>query len=112
MNFGQLIECNVRKIFLEKPCTKCHGETSPRHFPEKLKLSIFPDQESKVLYSLFLLRDKLRAVETYRNESANHFPLPHFTFFKKIKTGLGIVSLPQCPRSFLRKIFLLLYSIN
>ena len=112
MNFGQLIECNVRKFFLEKPCTKCHGETSPRHFPEKLKFSIFLDQKSKVLYSLFLLHDKLRAVETYWNESANHFLLPHFTFFKKIKTSLGIVSLPHYPRSFLRKIFLLLYSIN
>ena len=112
MNFGQLIECNVRKIFLEKSCTKCHGETCPRHVSEKLKLSIFLDQKSKVLYSLFLLHVKLRAIETYWNESANHFLLPHFTFLKKIKTGLGIVSLPHYPRSFLRKIFVLLYSIN
>ena len=29
MKFGQLIECNMRNIFLEKSYTKCGGETSP-----------------------------------------------------------------------------------
>ena len=42
--FGRLIECNMRKIFLEKSYTKCDGETSSRHFSEKLKLSISLDQ--------------------------------------------------------------------
>ena len=37
---GQLIECNMRNIFFEKLYTKCGGETSPRPFSEKLKLSI------------------------------------------------------------------------
>ena len=40
MKFGQLIECNMRNIFLEKSYTKCGGETSPIPFSEKLKLSI------------------------------------------------------------------------
>ena len=44
MKFGQLIECNMRNIFLEKSYTKCDGETSPRPFSEKLKLSISLDQ--------------------------------------------------------------------
>ena len=44
MKFGQLIKCNMRNIFLEKSCTKCVGETSPRPFPEKLKLRIPLDQ--------------------------------------------------------------------
>ena len=44
MNFGQLIEYNMRNIFLEKSYTKCGGETSPRPFSEKLKLSISLDQ--------------------------------------------------------------------
>ena len=35
--FGQLIECNMRNIFLEKACTKCCWETSPRPFSEELK---------------------------------------------------------------------------
>ena len=50
----------MRNIFLKKSCPKCIGETSPRPFAEKLKLSISLDQQSKVLYSLLLLYDKLR----------------------------------------------------
>ena len=44
MKFGQLIECNMRNIFLEKSYTKCGGETSPRSFSEKLKLNVTLDQ--------------------------------------------------------------------
>ena len=44
MKFGQLIECNMRNIFIEKSYTKCGGETSPRTFSENLKLSISLDQ--------------------------------------------------------------------
>ena len=55
MKFSQLIECKMRNIFFEKSYTKYGGETSSRPFSEKLKLSISLDQESKTLYSLFLL---------------------------------------------------------
>ena len=65
MKFGQSIECNMQNIFHEKSCTKCHGETSPRPISEKLKLNISLTQWSKVLYSLFLLYPKLRAIEIY-----------------------------------------------
>ena len=65
MKFGQLVECNMRNTFLEKSSTIYGGETSPRPFSEKLKLSISLDQKSKVLYSLFLLYAKLRAIEIY-----------------------------------------------
>ena len=44
MKFGQLIEYNMRNIFLEKSSTKFGGRTSPRPFPGKLKLSIALDQ--------------------------------------------------------------------
>ena len=44
MKFGQLIECNMRNIFLGKSYTKCGRETSLRLFSEKLKLSISLDQ--------------------------------------------------------------------
>ena len=40
MKFGQLIDYDLRNIFLEKSCTKCGGETCPRPFSEKLKLSM------------------------------------------------------------------------
>ena len=65
MKFGQLIEHEIRDIFLEKSYTKCGGETFSRHFSKKSKLSLSPDQEFKVLYSLFLLYAKLRAIEIY-----------------------------------------------
>ena len=44
MKFGQLIEDNARNIFLEKSDLKCGGETSPRLFSGKLKISISLDQ--------------------------------------------------------------------
>ena len=44
MKFDQLINYNVRIIFIKKLYTTCGGETSPRLFSEKLKLSISLDQ--------------------------------------------------------------------
>ena len=64
MKFGQLIEYNLRNIFLEKSYTKCVRETIPRPFLKKSKLSIFLEQYSKVLYILFLLFAKLRTIES------------------------------------------------
>ena len=61
IKFGQLMECNMRNIFLEKSCTKCGGETSPRLFSEKLKLSISVDQ-SFIKFAFIA-----RQVEGYRN---------------------------------------------
>ena len=56
MKFSQLTEYKMRGIFLEKPITKCGGETIPRAFSKKSKLSL------KALYSLFLLYSKLRSI--------------------------------------------------
>ena len=44
MKFGQLIEYNIRNIFLQKSYTECGGETSPGHVSGKLKLGISLDQ--------------------------------------------------------------------
>ena len=62
---NQAIEKNMKAIFLEKPYIKYGGETSPRPFSGKLKLSISLDQQAKDFYSLFLLNPKLRAIEIY-----------------------------------------------
>ena len=45
VKFGQLIEYNMRNIFLEKSYTKCGGETIPKPFSKKSKLSISLDQQ-------------------------------------------------------------------
>ena len=63
MKFRQLIEYTMRNIFLEKSYAKC-GETSPRHFPEKSKLSISLAQQSKVLLQ-FVFNECY--VKRYRN---------------------------------------------
>ena len=65
MKFGQLIECNMRKIILGKLYAKCGGETSPRPFSKKLKFTISLEQWSKVLQFFFLFYDKLRAFKIY-----------------------------------------------
>ena len=44
ITFGQLIEFNMRNIFLEKSYKKCGGKTIPRPFAKKSKLSISLDQ--------------------------------------------------------------------
>ena len=49
MKFGQLIEYNMRNIFLEKLYTKCRGEASPRLFCKTSKLSIILDQQIEFL---------------------------------------------------------------
>ena len=38
MKFGQLRECNMRNIFLEKSYTKCGGEPGPIPFFRKIKI--------------------------------------------------------------------------
>ena len=63
MKFGQLMEYNLRNIFLEESYTQYGEETIPRPFFKKLILSISPDQYSKVLYILFLLFAKLITIE-------------------------------------------------
>ena len=61
--FDQLIEYNMRNIFVEKSYAKCAGETIPRPLSKKFKLSISLDQQRKVLNSLFLLYANLRAIK-------------------------------------------------
>ena len=55
----------MRNIFVEKPSTKCDGETVLRPFSKKPKLSIPLHQNCKVLYSLLLLYAKFRITKIY-----------------------------------------------
>ena len=102
----------TREWFSWKIICKCGGNTSPRPFSKKSKLSIALDQQSKVLYSLFLLYVQ---VQGYRSllKGAEHLLLPHiklFFFFKK-KKGYGTSSATLFSAWFL-KIFFTLCSIN
>ena len=51
----------MRNIFVEKSYIKCDGETVPRPFSKKPKLSI--PLQSKVLYSLLLSYAKFRNIK-------------------------------------------------
>ena len=55
----------MRNIFVEKPCTKCGEETSPRPFSEKLKLSISVDQQFQFLFSSFYCISKWMTTTMY-----------------------------------------------
>ena len=46
MEFCQLIQYNMRNIFLEKSFAKCGGEASPRLFHKKIKIDHI--SESKI----------------------------------------------------------------
>ena len=64
----------MRNIFIEK----CGGETSPRPYSEKLKLSISLDQ-----YSFpFTI---LRAIEIYQNYAVDPLLSPHIIFLQADK---------------------------
>ena len=111
MKLGQLIEYNMINIFLKTSYTKYGRETIPRLFSKKLKLSTSLNQKSKVLYILFLRYAKLRTIKIYWNQIADHLLLPHMKLFKKQKRSR--TSLPTSVFVwFLKKIFILLYSIN
>ena len=49
VKFGQLTKYDIRNIFLEKPYTKGCGETSPRPFSKKSKLSLSLEEQCNVL---------------------------------------------------------------
>ena len=67
MKFGQLIEHNMKNIFLKKSYAKCGTETTPSPFSKKSKLSISLDQQPKVLCNLFSLNTKLWTIAVYWN---------------------------------------------
>ena len=52
MKFGQLIEYNMRKVFLEKSYPVCGGEAIRRVFYKKSDLSISLDQQFEILQGL------------------------------------------------------------
>ena len=64
IKFNQLIEYNMRNIFLEKPYIEYGGETISRPFSDKPNVSRSLDQESKVLYIVCFIQCQ---VECYWN---------------------------------------------
>ena len=65
MKFGQLIEYDMRNIFLEKSYTKSGGETSPTPFSEKSKIERISGSIVKSFMLFVLLYAELRDIEIY-----------------------------------------------
>ena len=72
-------------FFFDKSCRKCGGETILRPFSIKSKLRISLDQQSKVLYSWFLLYAKLRSIEIYWKLSCRPLDFISYKAFLKNK---------------------------
>ena len=104
MKFSQLIEHKMRNIFLQKLYTKRGGEASPRSSYEKSKLNKPLDQQSEMLYSLFLLNVQ---VKVHQNILKLKYWLLAFILklFKKTKRGMKLVSLLHFLHDLWRKIF-------
>ena len=64
IKFGQLIEHNMRNIFLEISCTKYGRETISRPFSKKIKIEPIWINSRKC-YTICLLYTKLRAIKIY-----------------------------------------------
>ena len=54
VKFGQLIEYNIRNIFLAKSYTKCGGDTFPRPFSDIIKIEHISGSISLKFYTACL----------------------------------------------------------
>ena len=83
MKFVQLIEYNMKKLFLEKLNTKCGREASPWPFYKKSKLRISLDQQSEMLYSLFFFEWPSGGVPKYIKTKVLTICFDHIESFLK-----------------------------
>ena len=79
IRFGQLIEYNMRDIFLKQPYTKCGRETIPK--PLKMEIEQISGSIFRSFILFFLLFAKLSTVESDWNQVADHLFLPHRKLF-------------------------------
>ena len=73
----------MRNIFLEKSYRKCGAETIPRPFSKKSKLNISLDQQSEMLYSLFLLYVQGELYQNISKLKADHMLYAYIKLFGK-----------------------------
>ena len=94
MKLGQLIEYNMRDIFLEKSYKKYGAETISKLFSKKVKLSISLNQQYEVLNTVsFHCMPSSGLVQHL--PTPDHLLLPHLKLFRKTNRGLELVSLPH-----------------
>ena len=109
---GELIEYNMKNIFLGKSYTKGGVKSIRRPVSNKSKLSISLNQLSKDLYSLFLLYAKMMTIKIPHIKNVSSLTNLLIWNFEKTKKDLKLVSLPHFLHGFWRNLFLLLYSVT
>ena len=83
---GQVIEYNMRNIFLEKSYIKSTGKTSSQPFSKKIKIEPL-DQQSRVSYSFFIVCPSGGLSQYFKTKvKTTCFSLIQ-SFFKKSKSG-------------------------
>ena len=88
MTFGQLIQYNMRNTFLEKSYTKCAREASPR----SLEFGHISRSTGYVIQFLFIVSPSGGLAKQFKTKVLPTCFDPTFSFFKKITTGLELVS--------------------
>ena len=88
MKFGQLKEYDMRKTYLEKLYTKCGGEIVFRPLLKSQNWACFWINSLK-FYTACFYCIKLRAIDMYWNEAADHLLLPDVRLFSKNKKRSG-----------------------
>ena len=111
MKFGQLTEYNMRKIFLEKSCAKCGGETIPRPFPKKSKIKHISGSRvwSYTVCCNCISSWVLSKYIGIKLQTTCFYLIERFSK-KTRRSGTNLFA--SFSAWFLRNIFILLYSIN
>ena len=91
MKFSQLIEHIMRKIFLEKLCTKFVRETIPRLFSKKWKLSISLNQYSKSFIYFVLIVSPVDDYRKWLKLNCSLFAFTSYKAFLKNKKSSGTI---------------------
>ena len=112
MKFGQLIECNTKNIFLKIHAQNVMERLVPDPFLKRSNWAYIWINSLKFYTVCFYSISSWglsKYIETKLQITCFYLIL---SFFKKIKRGLELVSLPHFLHNFWIQIFLLLYSIN
>ena len=113
MKFGQLIEYNMRNIFLKKILYKMwwrnYSQTLFSKFEIELISGSIVQNFIKSVFIVCQVGGHLDIIETKLQTSCFHLI---YSFFMKQERGLGLVSLCHFLHDLWGKIFLLLHSIN
>ena len=88
MTFGQLIEYNMRNNFLEKSYTKCAREASPG----SLEFGHISRSTCYVIQFLFIVSPSGGLAKQFKTKVLTTCFDLTLSFFKKITTGLELVS--------------------